>query len=233
MDGKNDIKVLGNLVEDALGANFRALIMYGSCVYGEDDEFSDTDLCLVVGKRSVDTDNLIKDVVAEVQNRTYFLYVLGEDEFEENLQAGDFFYAHEVLGKGEIICENDGYASAARRKLHSTEPDFALAEKIHRERLEADKQGLRYHLEGALERLNWGLLDLAYLWLAKQHTRANGGENPLESIRADNRMSPYAGDLIRIHRLCKEYRHRRINFPVEKLVYFYKRFERMQKDVEG
>lgn len=231
MEDRSDIEECMEKLKKGLGDDFTAFIMYGSRTTESYDDFSDTDLCIIVRERDEESMQLIREATNEMDGRKYFMLVVDEGEFETNVIAGDVFYKHEVLGKGKILHERNVYLSEMQTRIGSMETDFELIQSIQKERYRADKSGLMCGMEEVLERLMWGFRDLTYLRLAQIQEEPVGMEEAPTSMERDDILKKYSSDYVRIRRIYKAFQHRQADFPFEELGYFSGRLEQMEDDI--
>lgn len=100
----NDIKIeLNNLIKEINNSfDITSIYLFGSYAYGNPNEDSDLDLCIITddkSKRKVEIMKQVRKAIAKVQNTPIDLLVYYSDEFNERAKA-DYTLESQIFHEG-------------------------------------------------------------------------------------------------------------------------------------
>jgi len=142
------------------------IILFGSNLTGDADEFSDIDVVVVTD--SSETANQVYDFVANTFGSKLNIDPIPKDTFQKLVEAGNIVYRYEVLHQGQILYDANGNLARLRDDSQYSGFDFRVSEGLYKRFFERESDWLTYFLDNTLDRFRWAFTYLACLHLSRE-----------------------------------------------------------------
>lgn len=212
-------------IEDSLG-----VVLYGSHANGTATDESDTDVLVVLKKRTGESVEKLRHIAERTMQGRYAVQIMGEAEMRELLGIGDTFFKHDVFGQGVIMLDRDGRVSEMKDAAFSNPADLDGAKNVYLARFLEEKERLRELMANLLERVHWGFNHLMGIEFARRGMEPKGLSDLYRLAGEDEKLSKYIADFIRARKLFKVFESGG-EFSFKEFEQLYRKLEALEREV--